>query len=58
MKRACPKGARVPTWWEGGFLNMCFQVNIEKHGGHNICLRCDTNDERIDDSKLCHTYLL
>ncbi|XP_067947668.1 protein jagged-2-like [Watersipora subatra] len=44
MKRACPKGVRVPSWWEGGELNMCFIVNIVKHFGEPVCLRCDAND--------------
>ena len=44
IKRACPKGVRVPSWWDGGELNMCFVVNVAKHGGDEICLRCDAHD--------------
>ena len=43
IKRACPKGVRVPSWWEGGERNMCFVVNIEKHGGDKTCLRFAAN---------------
>lgn len=44
IKRACPKGVRVPSWWDGGELNMCYIVNIEKHGGEPTCSRCGVND--------------
>ena len=51
IKRPCPKGVRVPSWWEGGELAMCNIVNIVKHGGEPVCLRCDADDIRPDDSK-------
>jgi len=34
----------VPSWWEGGTLNMCYIPNILKHFGDPVCLRCDVND--------------
>lgn len=51
IKRMCPKGVRVPSWWEGGRLNMCNIVNILKHGGEPTCLRCAADDIRPQDSK-------
>ena len=53
IKRMCPKGVRVPTWWTGGELNMCNVVNIVKHGGEPVCLRCAADDQKPLDSKLC-----
>lgn len=52
IKRPCPKGVRVPSWWEGGTLGMCNIVNILKHGGEPTCLRCAANDVKPDDSEL------
>lgn len=53
IKRACPKGVRVPSWWEGGTVGVCQVVNIVKHGGEPVCLRCDANDIYVDDSEYC-----
>lgn len=52
IKRPCAKGVRVPSWWEGGRLQMCTIVNILKHGGEPTCLRCAADDQRPQDSKL------
>lgn len=54
IKRPCPKGVRVPSWWEGGELNMCNVVNILKHGGEPTCLRCAANDEKPADNCADH----
>ncbi|KAF6031452.1 hypothetical protein EB796_010225 [Bugula neritina] len=46
----CPKGVRVPTWWTGGEVGVCNIVNIVKHGGEPVCLRCAADDVQPDDS--------
>ncbi|KAF6016907.1 hypothetical protein EB796_024775 [Bugula neritina] len=50
IKRMCPKGVRVPTWWTGGEVGVCNIVNIVKHGGEPVCLRCAADDVQPDDS--------